>query len=100
VASNAGGSTAIGVQGSVQATGDQTNDGTNSGGWSNTHYWIDIVMPDGTPVTVKAHAGNNWGNAGTGGQLELWLFTEAQKELRSWFSDYEPLDTAGDDYVG
>jgi hypothetical protein len=56
-------------------------------------------------VSVKTLA-TDWDRTGTtngdtgGDQIEAWLFTEAQKELRSWFNNYEPLDTSGDDYVG
>jgi hypothetical protein len=110
VSSNAGGNA-----GTIGQDGDQTDyddDGNlredKSGShadkegddtWGNESYWIHITMPDGTPVTVKTLA-TDWDRAGGGGQIEAWLFAEAQKELRSWFNDYEPVDTAGDDYVG
>ena len=106
VASNAGGNAGpIGVDGDQTDYDDHGNlrDGMtgegHANGWANESYWIDITMPDGTPVTVKTYA-TEWAHTGLFGQLEAWLFDQAQKELRSWFNDYEPTDDRGDDYVG
>ena len=69
------------------------------GAWGNESYWIDITMPDGTPVTVRTYANQLDSNLG-GGAMEAWLFDLAQQELRSWFNDYEPVDTQGRDFIG